>query len=230
MATGIVCAMNSELEKLKDMLQLTEVDEPSPWSVFTSPDGSVIALIGGVGKVSAAASLSYFLSKYPVDRVIGVGVAGGIAPDLRVGDVLICSEALQHDMDVTAFGYELGMIPGIRLTVFPADSHLVQTVTNASLGADLEVRVRQGRVLSGDKFVAGTEAGRLRTVFSGDCVDMETAAWAHVAHLWGVPWVAIRSISDQADGKAPENFLEFLEQAVSNLSNLIASVLPGISE
>ncbi|MDP3488350.1 MAG: 5'-methylthioadenosine/adenosylhomocysteine nucleosidase [Bacillota bacterium] len=228
MAIGIICAMNSELEVLKKELDLIEVQQPSPWSVYMSADKEVVAVIGGVGKVSAAASLSYLLSSYNIDKIIGVGVAGGIAEDLRVGDVVVCSEAIQHDMDVTAFGYELGMVPGIRLAVFEANAELVDAAMVAADSAQLDVTVRKGRVLSGDKFIASIEGSNLRQIFSGDCVDMETAAWAHVAHLYRVPWVGIRSISDQADGKAPHSFTEFLEHAVCNMSTIIAHLLSRV--
>lgn len=225
MAVGIICAMSSELEVLKEKLCLLEVQELSPWPVYVSPDKAVVAIIGGVGKVSAAASLSYLLSNYAISAVVGVGVAGGIAEDLRVGDVVICNEAMQHDMDVTAFGYELGIIPGIRLAIFKADSELINAAIVAAGSAQLDVTIRKGRVLSGDKFIASIEGSNLRQTFSGDCVDMETAAWAHVAHLFKVPWVGIRSISDQADGKAPHSFTEFLEHAVWNMSAIITQML-----
>lgn len=227
-AIGIICAMDSELEILKEELKLVEVPEQSPWSVYSSADKAIVAVIGGVGKVSAAASLSYLLSNYEVDKIIGVGVAGGIAEDLRVGDVVICCEAMQHDMDVTAFGYELGMIPGVRLAIFEANPKLVDAAMAAVGAVQLDVTVRKGRVLSGDKFIASMEGSNLRRTFSGDCVDMETAAWAHVAHLYNVPWVGIRSISDQADGKAPHSFTEFLEQAVRNMSVIISHLLRSL--
>ncbi|MBS3949892.1 MAG: 5'-methylthioadenosine/adenosylhomocysteine nucleosidase [Peptococcaceae bacterium] len=225
MSIGIICAMKSELEVLKTELNLVEVLIASPWSVYTSEDNKVVAVIGGVGKVSAAASLSYLLSSFDIEKIIGVGVAGGIAEDLRVGDVIICSEAMQYDMDVTAFGYEPGMIPGLRLAIFEANSKLVDAAMTAANFAQIDVTIRKGRVLSGDKFIASVEGSKLRQTFSGDCVDMETAAWAHVAHLYKVPWVGIRSISDQADGEAPQNFTEFLEHAVCNMSMIITHLL-----
>jgi len=228
MAIAIICAMNSELQVLKEQLRLNDLLQDVPWPIYASDDKSVVAVIGGVGKVSAAASLSYLLSHFSVDCVVGVGVAGGIAEDLRVGDVVICGEAVQHDMDVTAFGYEAGMIPGLRITVFEADKNFTNTALKAAEQANLGINVRLGRVLSGDKFIASFEGKHLRSTFSGDCVDMETAAWAHVAHLYKVPWLAIRSISDQADGEAPASFTEFLTHAVNNMSAIIAHLLPLI--
>lgn len=228
MTIGIVCAMHAELDVLKDALALRETGSGSPWDLYTSRGENTLALISGVGKVSAAAGLSYLLSHYKVTKLIGIGVAGGIAEDLCIGDIVICRGAVQHDLDLTAFGYELGMVPGLRIREFKADRTLVAKAVTAAEELNLPLQVRQGIALTGDKFVAHGEGARLRQVYRGDCVDMETAAWAHVAHLFGVPWVAIRSISDQADGEAPENFKEFLGHAVGNMSQLVQKLLVSL--
>ncbi|MBT9134384.1 MAG: 5'-methylthioadenosine/S-adenosylhomocysteine nucleosidase [Firmicutes bacterium] len=228
MTIGIVCAMQAELDVLRDALALREIGSGSPWDLYASRGESAIALISGVGKVSAAAGLSYLLSHYKVTKLVGIGVAGGIAEDLRIGDIVICRGAVQHDLDLTAFGYELGMVPGLRIKEFKADRALVAKAVTAAEEISLPVQIRQGLALTGDKFVAHGEGARLRQLYRGDCVDMETAAWAHVAHLFGVPWVAIRSISDQADGEAPANFKEFLGHAVGNMSQLVLRLLASM--
>jgi len=221
MTIGIICAMHAELDVLKETLTLRELGSGSPWDLYASRGEDILALVCGVGKVSAAAGLSYLLSHYRVTRLIGIGVAGGIAEDLRIGDIIICRGAVQHDMDLTAFGYELGMVPGVRIKEFKADRTLIAKAVAAAQETGLTVQIRPGLGLTGDKFVAHGEGAKLRQVYRGDCVDMETAAWAHVAHLFNVPWVAIRSISDQADGEAPANFKEFLSHAVENMSQLV---------
>lgn len=225
MTIGLVCAMQAEIDVLKDSLALRELGSGSPWDLYATRGQDTLALVCGVGKVSAAAGLSYLLSHYKVTRLIGIGVAGGIAEDLRIGDIVICRGAVQHDMDLTAFGYEVGMVPGVRIKEFKADRTLLAKAVAAAEEVNLPVQIRQGLALTGDKFVAHDEGARLRQAFRGDCVDMETAAWAHVAHLFGVPWVAVRSISDQADGAAPANFKEFLGHAVGNMSQLVLGLI-----
>lgn len=225
MTLGIVCAMQAEIDVLRDSLELRELGSGSPWDLYATRREDTLALVSGVGKVSAAAGLSYLLSHYKVTRLIGIGVAGGIAEDLRIGDIVICRGAVQHDMDLTAFGYELGMVPGVRIKEFKADRALVAKAVAAAQEVNLGVQIRPGLALSGDKFIARDEGAKLRQLYRGDCVDMETAAWAHVAHLFGVPWVGIRSISDQADGEAPANFKAFLSQAVENMSHLVLRLL-----
>ncbi|MBT9135018.1 MAG: 5'-methylthioadenosine/S-adenosylhomocysteine nucleosidase [Firmicutes bacterium] len=222
---GIVCAMHSELEGLRAALDLEPTDFGGPWTIYRARKQDILAVVCGVGKVNAAAALAYLLSLHPLKAVIGVGVAGAIAKDLQLGDVVVCSGALQHDMDASAFGYEVGMVPVLGKKLFSADQTLVREALQAGENAGLTIKVRSGTVLSGDKFVAGAENARLRELFQGDCVDMETAAWAQVALLFKVPWVALRSISDQADGQASKVFSEFLNLAVQNMSAVILQMI-----
>ena len=224
MTTAIICAMHSELEVLRASLDLVPHGHSSPFTLYQTREQDIIAIVSGVGKVNAAAALAWLISHYSIKEVVAVGVAGALAVDLKLGDVVVCSGAIQHDMDATAFGYEAGMVPVLRKKLFAANKDLVREALEAGEKAGLEVAVRAGLVLSGDKFVAGSEGAELRARFTGDCVDMETAAWAQVADLFQVPWVALRSISDQADGHAPAAFNEFLPLAVANMSAVILAL------
>jgi len=221
---GIICAMHAELDGLRTALDLEAYNKGAPWPIYKAKGQEILAMVCGVGKVNAAAGLTYFLSQHPLQAVVGVGVAGAIASDLRIGDVVVSGGAIQHDMDASAFGYEVGMVPVLRIKKFDADRALVDRALAA--GAILEdIAVREGLILSGDKFVAGSEAAKLRELFLGDCVDMETAAWAQVCALFRMPWITLRSISDQADGHAPQSFSEFLDMAVKNMSDVILEML-----
>jgi len=222
--TALVCAMHSELEVLRASLDLVPYEQSSPFTLYQTRQRDIIAMVSGVGKVNAAAALAWLLSRFTITQVVAVGVAGALAVDLKLGDVVVCSGAIQHDMDATAFGYEAGMVPVLRKKLFAASKELVHAALAAGERAGLEVAVRTGLVLTGDKFVAGKEGATLREFFGGDCVDMETAAWAQVADLFQVPWVALRSISDQADGGAPAAFNEFLPLAVANMSAVILAM------
>lgn len=225
MPAAIICAMDEELNLLKERLNLKEVPHSAPWPLFASPDGSILAAICGIGKVNAAACLSYLISQHRPDKIIGIGVAGGLAPDLKIGDILIVRDALQHDVDVSAFGYQKGEIPRIEVSAFQADEALLQFTLKCADRIELDVNIREGRIISGDRFVASDEGLSLGEEFQADCVDMESAAWAQVAYLYQVPWIVIRSISDQANGKAPDDFGAFLHHAVSNMSLLVENLL-----
>ena len=212
--------MDEELEILQQKLDLKPMEETTcPWPVWENTKSGLLATVCGIGKVNASACLSYMLATYPIKQVIGVGVAGGIGHDLRIGDVVVCKDAIQHDFDLQIFNYERGTIPRLNIREFPPDEALVAAALDCRC-LDESVRVRRGRVLSGDRFIVGSEGKELCILFAGDCVDMETAAWAHVAYLYKVPWVAIRSISDNANEEATVDFATFLKLAVGRMSEL----------
>ena len=180
----------------------------------------------GIGKVNAALVTSV-LAAMGADRLIFTGVAGALDPELSPGDVVISSDCLQHDVDVTALGYEAGRIPGEE-QAWQADPALIEAALEAS--ALLEgVTVKSGRVLSGDSFVADPAAvARLRADFGGSCVEMEGAAVAQACSRAGLRFVVIRSISDSADGSAKPDFREFTELAARNSLAVVTAMLPRV--
>jgi adenosylhomocysteine nucleosidase len=177
----------------------------------------------GIGKVNAAAVAQLLVLRQP-RALIFTGVAGAVDPELRVGDIVVASDALQHDVDVTALGYEPGLVPGEPFS-WQSDPRLVDLAVAAA--AELpEVRVVTGRVVSGDQFVA--DPGRtssLRERFGASCVEMEGAAVAQVCARAGVPFVIIRSISDSADHDAQVSFREFTVLAAGRAKRLVREMV-----
>lgn len=168
----------------------------------------------GIGKVNAAALTQALLGR-GASAVLFSGVAGGVDPDLRVGDLVVAHDALQHDVDVTALGYEPAQVPG-EPPVWAADPALRDLVAAAAaeVAAEEGVRLVVGRVVSGDTFVA--DPGRvaaLRERFGATCAEMEGAAVAQVCARWGVPWAIVRSVSDTADHDASVDFRAFTRLA-----------------
>jgi adenosylhomocysteine nucleosidase len=222
--TLVVCAMNEELAILKSKWDLKEYDASGPWTIYRHNDKELYAVITGVGKVFGAACLSYAIEKIKPMQIIGMGVAGGVSPDLKIGDIVICDKAIQHDMDVTAFGYPLGQVPGIESPFIKADINLVEKTEKLAKNFT-NANIKTGAVMSGDCFVTGGKGLSLHDQFGGLCVDMESAAWAQVSYIFQIPFLVLRSISDQADGNAADNFTEFLSHAVNNLSDLVEKLL-----
>lgn len=186
----------------------------------------VVATISGIGKVNAAVSTQVMIDFFDVKSIICTGVAGGLDPALEIGDVVISRDLVQHDVDVTAFGYEPGFIPRLGIKNFPADGELIRKAYEAGNALLKENKVITGRILSGDTFISSPERKVwLFETFGGSCVEMEGGAVAQVCYLNKVPFVVIRSISDGADGVAAIDYRGFVRKAASNSFLLINGVL-----
>lgn len=221
--TLIICAMNDELEVLLNKWNLRKIVN-EPYLIYKHNSKPLYATISGVGKVNAASNITFAIERINPEQIIGIGVAGGVSPEVKIGDVVICDKFIQHDMDVTAFGYELGQVPGFSDKFTYSSKSLVKLSQQVAKNL-AEHNVYTGTIMSGDSFIKDEKGKELYNQFGGMCVDMESAAWAQVASQFKIPFVVIRSISDQADGSATENFTKFLKLAVENLSTMIEKLI-----
>jgi adenosylhomocysteine nucleosidase len=228
--TLLLCAMPEELEIIKNSLKFEPVKQYNflPWPVYKHPDLNVYAGVTGISKVNAAACASVLLNLLKPEQLIGIGVAGAVDPKLKIGDIIISNSAIQYDVDARTFGYQLGEVPRMGTIDYKADDNLYTTALKVSQTMDLDSNIFIGQIMSGDCFVSGTKGSEIFHTFKGQCVDMESAAWAQVAHVYKVPWLILRSMSDQADGTAPDDFDAFLPHAVNNLSHLVEELLKNV--
>ena len=226
---GIIGAMDEEVEILKSLLQVTETVERAGMTFYKGilHGQQVVLARSGIGKVNAAACTQLMIALFDIDYLINSGVAGTLHPDINQGDIVISTDAVQHDMDVTALGDPLGEIPRLGITFFKAEEKLMNLTEEAAKALNLEgVNIFRGRVASGDQFVAGGALkDRIQSHFAPSAVEMEGAAIAHVAYLNQVPFVIIRAISDKADGSAELSYGEFLPLAAKNASLLLEQII-----
>jgi len=225
---AVIGAMEEEIAPLRAAaLDPVEAGEgPYRWHRATLDGVPVLLAACGIGKVNAAA-LTQALLGGGAAAVVFTGVAGGVDPDLRVGDLVVAHDALQHDVDVTPLGYEQGQVPG-EPTVWLADPALRDLVASiAAEVAEVEgVRSLVGRVASGDTFVADpSRVIDLRRRFAASCAEMEGAAVAQVCARWGVPWSIVRSVSDTADHDAGVDFRAFTEVAARRAVAVVRGTL-----
>ena len=224
--TAVVGAMPEEIATLLPRLVERRSERRGPFEVHAGIlDGHSVRLaVCGVGKVNAAAIAQQLLAE-GASRLLFTGVAGALDPALRVGDVVVSDDAIQHDVDVTALGYRLGQVPGEPLA-WRADPALRDAALAAAREAAPDATVVAGRVASGDAFVADpARVAELRRRFGAACAEMEGAAAAQVCARWGVPWVVVRSISDTADHDASVDFRAFTRMAAVRAEAVVRGVL-----
>ena len=221
---GIIGAMEEEVEILKDKMDIKETTEVAGMTFYsgTLHGKNVVLVRSGVGKVNMATCTQILADKFNVTALLNSGVAGTMDPELNQGDVVISSDTVQHDFDTTVFGDPLGEISRLGITFFEADKALVDIAKQAASNID-GVVVKEGRVASGDQFVAGGPVSdRIKDNFGNvSAVEMEGAAMAQVAYLNKIPFVVLRAISDKADGSADLSYEEFLPIAAKNASSIV---------
>lgn len=224
MPLGIIGAMEEEVEILKSEMEILDTIEVAGMTFYLGKlyDKDVVLVRSGVGKVNMAACTQILVDKFNVSALVNSGVSGTLDPELNQGDIVISTEAVQHDFDTTPVGGAIGEISRLGITFFEADDHLIE-VANQVANNLSTVTIKEGVVASGDQFVAGGEvAARIKDNFGEvSAVEMEGASMAHVAYLNEVPFVIIRSISDKADGGADLSYEEFLPIAAKNSSDFV---------
>ena len=230
---GIIGAMDSEVQELKNEMPDAKITSVAGMDFYEGHihDKDVVVVKCGIGKVNAAICTQILADRYKVDSVINTGVAGSLNSDIDICDIVISKDAIEHDMDVTALGYERGVIPDMDNSVFHSDSRLIDVAVKSIEEANLSVKVFTGRVVSGDQFISdnGTKAALVKD-YNGYCAEMEGASMAQVATLNKIPFVIIRAISDKADNSAPVAYETFEEQAIVHTVKLLAAMFLKMSK
>ncbi|OON95467.1 MAG: 5'-methylthioadenosine/S-adenosylhomocysteine nucleosidase [Epulopiscium sp. Nele67-Bin005] len=228
---GIIGAMDEEVIALKRKMEIEETVEKASMTFCsgTLKNKQVVVVKCGIGKVNSAVCTQVLIDHFNVDCIINTGVAGGLHPDINIGDIVISSDTVQHDMDTTAFGDPKGTIPRMDKSFFEADGQLIELAKEAANTLSGEHEVYVGRVASGDQFVCSIEVKEdIYSTFTAYCAEMEGAAIAHVCYLNQIPFVIIRAISDKADYSAEVNFEDFTELAARNATAMINSIIEKI--
>lgn len=221
---GIIGAMDEEVAKIKEQMEDVKVMSRAAMDFYegTISGKNVVVVRSGIGKVNAAICTQILIDTYAIDAVINTGIAGSLNADINIGDIVLSTDTIEHDMDAVAFGYPLGQIPRMDTLSFVADEKLRMLAKKVCQEVVPEISVFEGRIVSGDQFVSDKEKKHwLVETFSGYCTEMEGAAIAHAAYLNQIPFLIIRAISDKADDSATVDYPTFEAQAIDHSVKLI---------
>jgi adenosylhomocysteine nucleosidase len=230
---GIIVAMEEEIAGFKKIMQIESIVEKASMQFLIGKIDKldVVVVKCGIGKVNAAACTQIISDNFNVTKVISTGVAGGIGEGLQIGDVVISSDLIQHDVDVTAFGYKVGQIAQLDTYEFAADNELVEIAKKACENVKFDHKVVVGRIISGDQFISDAEKVKyFKEFFEAQAVEMESASIAHVCYLNKVPFLAIRAISDGAGDEAFLTYDEFVKVAAVNSCKIVSNILSEIQK
>ncbi|SFS06355.1 5'-methylthioadenosine/adenosylhomocysteine nucleosidase [Anaeromicropila populeti] len=228
---GIIGAMEEEVSILKDKMKLNNIVKIASMEFCEGElsNKQVVIVRSGIGKVNAAICTQILIDKFHVTEILNTGVAGSLRNEINIGDIVISSDAMQHDVDARGFGYPLGEIPRMETSVFPAELALVHIAKEVCQIVNPEIQTFVGRVVSGDQFISDPDRKKvIIDNFQAYCTEMEGAAIAQTAYLNQIPYLVIRAISDKADDSAHMDYGEFERQAIKHTVNLVTTLLEKI--
>lgn len=230
MKFGIIGAMEEEVASLIEEMEVSSKIAKAKM-VFHSGiiyNKEVVIVTSGIGKVNAAICAQILVDKFDVDYIINVGIAGGVGQEIYPGDIVIANSLVQHDVDTSAFGDKLGQIPRMEAYDFKCSNLLISHGKIACSSLE-NVNTFVGRIVSGDQFIANSEKIKwLNKEFNALACEMEGASIAHVAYLNEVPFLIIRSISDNANNGAHMDYEKFKPIAVKNSNIILRSMLKSM--
>ena len=230
---GIIGAMSEEITYLKEKIEIVTTKNiiGLDFHVGKYCGNSIVLVISGIGKVNAGMCAQILVDAFNVSHLINTGIAGSLKAEINIGDIVVSSDALQHDMDARQFGYARGEIPRMDTISFPADPELIAMAKAACEEVNPDIRVFVGRVVTGDQFIAERSVkNEIASWTEGYCTEMEGAAIAQAAYLNKVPFVIVRAISDKADDSATMDYPTFEAQAIEHSVKLVESFVSRIPE
>lgn len=230
MIIGIIGAMDEEVAILKNEIILDRKEDKANMEFYCGKlyNQEVVVVRSGIGKVNSAICAQILIDDFNVDYIINVGIAGGIGIDVNPGDVVIADNLVQHDIDTTVFGDRIGQVPRLSTFDFKCSKDLIN---KAQKGCSELPQIKSfiGRIVTGDQFIADVEKIKwLKNEFDSLACEMEGGSIAQVCFLNNIPFVVIRSISDNANTGAHIDYEKFKYIAVENSTTILRSMLKNM--
>lgn len=227
---GIIGAMEEEVASLLKKYGNSKETEILQYKYhsFIINNCKIIIVRSGIGKVNSAICTQLLIDRFEVDYIINTGVAGSISDELEIGDIVFSNATMQHDVDVTTFGYKLGQIPRMgEKYIFESDEYLLNK--SKEIADKKGYKYQIGLIVSGDSFVGSDEKKKwILKNFDASCVDMESGAIGHVCSINNIPYLAIRCISDTSDNRASMKYEDFVELALERSFEITSNLIEGL--
>ena len=228
---GIIGAMEVEVAILKEKMEDVRIIKKASMDFYEGilAGKKVVVVRSGIGKVNAGICAQILADVFSVDAIINTGIAGSLNKNINIGDIVLSTDVVQHDMDATGFGYRKGQIPQMPVFFFNADDNLRRLAAEVCKEVNPDIQVFEGRIASGDQFVCDQDVkNRIVSEISAYATEMEGAAIGQAAYLNEIPFLVVRAISDKADGSAQMDYSEFEKAAVDHSVRLTLNMLARI--
>ncbi len=224
---GIIGAMKIEVEQLKAILEnvSTEVIGTIEFVTGIYNGHKLVVAESGIGKVHAAMCAQTMYLKFEPKMIINIGVAGGDARKVKMGDIVVSTEVIQHDFDTSPAGDPKCLVAGINLIHIPCDKNLADAVLTASKHVN-KYDTYLGVIATGDQFMDAKEkVERIADEYKALAFDMESGSIGQVCYINQIPFVAIRAISDTGSESSFDEYSQFLDHAAHTAIDTIKDFL-----
>ena len=219
---GVIGAMDNEIELLKSSMVVKTTDTVAGMTYYCGMlSGCPVALVRcGIGKVNAAICAQTLIHCFGAEQIINTGVAGSLDNEIDIGDIVVSRDAVQHDMDTTALGDELGLISGLDMVHIPTDEGVTKLLE--SVTQKLGIKYKTGTVATGDCFINTNEKKNfLIEKFSAIACEMEGAAVVQTCYINKIPCSIMRAISDGGDDNSHTDYKTFARKAAKTSAEVI---------
>jgi len=227
---GIIGAMEEEVAILLDEMAVTrELKKASMvYHEGVYRGKNIVVVTSGIGKVNAALCTQILIDSFDVSCIINIGIAGGLHDKVLPGDVVVADNLVQHDMDTTFFGADLGQIPRLETFDFKCEPTLTQLAVDSARKID-KINVYAGRIVSGDQFIHVAEMLKgLHDTFGAYACEMEGAAIGQACYLNDMPFVVIRSISDNSITGNHMDYETFADMAIEHSVFILKDMIESL--
>ena len=231
MKIGIIGAMEVEVEILKKAMEVKQVVTKASMEFHEGTIGGteVVVVRSGICKVNAGICVQILVDTFGVTHVINTGAAGSLDARINIGDIVLSTDAVYHDVDATIFGYKKGEVPQLGVASFEADKTLREKAAAAIKVAAPDLGIFEGRVCSGDQFISSSEVkDAIIKEQGGMCTEMEGAGIAQACFLNKIPFLIIRAISDKADGSDVVDYPVFEAKAAKDCAAATLELLKSL--
>lgn len=231
---GIICAMQVEASGILELMQnkVTENIAEMNFTKGTLNGKEIVVVVCGIGKVNAAMCTFALINTYSPDCIINTGVAGAVSEKVRIGDIVIATNAVEHDMNTTPLGDLQGEVsfPNGKVMYFDCDKNIADTLYNSCEQLE-NTNIEKGIVASGDIFISKrSQRVNINKNFNALACEMEGAAIAHVCFRANVPCGILRSISDDLYENEGVDFVKFCSLAAKKTISVVVNFVDSYTK
>jgi len=209
---AVLGAMPEEIEPLLKKLDYRVEEFANNKFYFAKFNNhELIIAYSKIGKVNSTLTATLMIEKFGAEALIFTGVAGALKEGLKIGDIVLATSLVQHDIDITAFGHPYGFVPESPIFV-KTDANLNKVAKETAKKLNLELF--EGIVASGDQFISSKEKKEwIKSTFKADLAEMEGASVGMACYALNTPFIVLRTVSDSADDSADIDFDKFMTQS-----------------